>query len=105
MIATFEKGQGFQALVQYSDPNTAEQVTAHLVSELVQADVPRLICILDETDAHASLRCTSSILLVHWHLSWPQLWPPRTSCQSRMLLAPLQRTAREGASAAQWAVR
>ena len=25
-IATFEKGQGFQALVQYSDPETAEQV-------------------------------------------------------------------------------
>ena len=25
-IATFEKGQGFQALVQYSDPDTAEQV-------------------------------------------------------------------------------
>ena len=25
-IATFEKGQGFQALVQYSDPHTAEQV-------------------------------------------------------------------------------
>ncbi len=25
-IATFEKGQGFQALVQYSDAETAEQV-------------------------------------------------------------------------------
>jgi hypothetical protein len=27
-IATFEKGQGFQALVQYSDPATAEQARA-----------------------------------------------------------------------------
>ncbi|CAK0779747.1 hypothetical protein CVIRNUC_004841 [Coccomyxa viridis] len=29
-IATFEKGQGFQALVQYSDPETAEQVRVAL---------------------------------------------------------------------------
>lgn len=31
-IATFEKGQGFQALVQYADAETAEQVQSHLDS-------------------------------------------------------------------------
>ena len=29
-IATFEKGAGFQALVQYGDSATAEQVSPHL---------------------------------------------------------------------------
>ena len=33
-IATFEKGQGFQALVQYSDAETAEQVRPTLKSTL-----------------------------------------------------------------------
>ncbi len=39
-IATFEKGQGFQALVQYSDPDTAEQVWPILSSKPPSAPDP-----------------------------------------------------------------
>ena len=72
-IATFEKGQGFQALVQYADAETAEQVQRHkpfprvalqCSGHLNCCDSPRAVHAFDGTDLLDMFMVLSETLFV-----------------------------------------
>ena len=72
-IATFEKGQGFQALVQYADPNTAEQVAS-------QSGVNYHMPYFATAElARPASRCSMGTLCPHKAAQPTQTMPPRSS--------------------------
>ena len=62
-IATFEKQAGFQALIQYPDPATAETVRPQALFRIVHSDLNK-----DFQPTAASLESSSFVIETNFHI-------------------------------------